>query len=191
MTTQNITAAPPVTLEEYAALPKHPRYELVKGVLVEQMAASEEHEHTGSLVNWRLSEHIFPNSLGRVYGSNRGYVTGPDSPATSRMPDVSFVSNARLNRPDLAGMLYDGAPDLAVEILSESNTPTQITQKIDEYLNAGSRAVWVIDIDARTITVHTPDAPPLTLTDADTIDGADYLPGFTCPVSDLLPAGAA
>ncbi len=188
MTTQNIATAPPITLEEYAALPKHPRYELVKGALVEQMVASEEHEHTGSLVTWRLSGHVFPNALGRVYTSNRGYVTGPDSPATSRMPDVSFVSSARLDQPDLVGMLYDGAPDLAVEILSDSNTPAEIAQKIDEYLNAGGRAVWVIDIDARTLTIHTPNAPPLILTDADTIDGADYLPGFDCPVADLLPA---
>ena len=186
MTTQNI-AAPPVTLEEYAALPKHPRYELVKGALVEQMVASEEHEHTGSLVVIRVGNHVLLNRLGRVYLSNRGYVTGPDSPATSRTPDVSFVSNARLGQPDLAGMLYDGAPDLAVEILSESNTPAEITRKIDEYLNAGGKAVWVIDIDARIITVHTPDAPPLTLNDTDTLDGANYLPGFTCPVADLLP----
>ena len=188
MTTQNIAAAPPVSLEEYATLPKHPRYELVKGVLVEQLVASEEHEHTGSLVNWHLSAHVFPNALGRVYLSNRGYVTGPDSPATSRMPDVSFVSNVRLGQPDLAGMLYNGAPDLAVEILSESNTSAEIAQKIDEYLNAGGKAVWVIDIDARTITIHTPDAPPQILTDADTINGSDHLPGSTCPVADLLPA---
>ncbi len=188
MTTQDITSAPPVTLEEYAALPKHPRYELVKGVLVELMVASEEHEHTGSLVNWRLSSHVFPNGLGRVYLSNRGYVTGSDSPATSRMPDVSFVSNARLNRPDLVGMLYDGAPDLAVEILSESNTPAEIRQKIGEYMGAGGKAVWVIDIDARMLTVHTAGAPPVTLTEADTVDGEDYLPGFACAVADMLPA---
>ena len=187
MTTQSIIAAPPVTLAEYAALPKHPRYELVKGVLIELMAASEEHEYTGSLVTWRLSEHVFPNGLGRVYISNRGYVTGPDSPATSRMPDISFMSTERLGRPDLFGKLYDGAPDLAVEILSDSNTPAQIAQKIAEYLNAGGKAVWVIDIDNRTLTVHTLDAPPLLLTDAGTVHGGDYLPGFACPVADLLP----
>ena len=191
MTTQNITAAPPVTLEEYARLPKHPRYELVKGVLIELMAASREHEHVGSLVNWRMAAHVFPNGLGEVYTSNRGYVTGPDSPATSRMPDVSFVSTERLNQPELAGMLYNGAPDLAVEILSDSNTLAEIAQKVSEYLNAGGRAVWVIDIDARTLTVHTAAAPPLTLTDTDTIDGGDYLPGFSCPVADLLPAIAS
>ncbi len=188
MTTQQTTAAPPVTLEEYAALPKHPRYELVKGALVEQMVASEEHEHTGSLVVWRLSSHVYPNGLGRVYTSNRGYVTGPDSPATSRMPDVSFVSNARLGQPELAGMLYDGAPDLAVEILSESNTPAEIARKINEYLGAGGSVVWVIDIDARTLTVHETGTQSVILTDGDTLDGGNYLPGFACTVADLLPA---
>ena len=188
MTAHNVAAAPSVTLEEYAALPMHPRYELVKGVLVELMVVSEEHEYTGSLVVIRVGNHVLLNQLGRVYLSNRGYVTGPDSPATSRMPDVSFVSNARLAQPDLAGMLYDGAPDLAVEILSDSNTPAEIAQKIEEYLNAGGKAVWVIDIDARTLTVHAADAPSVTLSNADTVDGGDYLPGFACPVVDLLPS---
>ena len=134
--------------------------------------------------------HVDDHGLGEVYGSNRGYITVPDSPATSRMPDVSFVSNARLDQPELAGMLYNGAPDLAVEILSDSNTPAEIAQKISEYLNAGGKAIWVIDIDARTLTVHTADAPPRVLTDADNVDGANYLPGFICPVADLLPARA-
>ncbi len=188
MTTRNIAAAPPVTLEEYATLPKHPRYELVKGILVELMVASEEHEETVLLVGHHMLGHTRPRGLGKVYGSNRGFVTGPDYPATSRMPDVSFVSNARLSQPDLAGMLYNGAPDLAVEILSDSNTPAEIAQKVAEYLSAGGRAVWVIDIDDRTLTVHTADAQPLTLTDTDTVDGGDYLPGFTCAVADMLPA---
>ncbi|MCE2502322.1 MAG: hypothetical protein J4G13_15925, partial [Dehalococcoidia bacterium] len=57
--------------------------------------------------------------------------------------------------------------------------------------NAGGKAVWVIDIDARALTVHTSAAPPLTLTDADTVDGGDYLPGFACAVADLLPAAGS
>ena len=86
MTTQPTTAAPPVTLEEYAALPKHPRYELVKGVLVELMVASDEHEETVILSGLAVWAIVYPNRLGKVYGSNRGYVTGPDSPATSGCP---------------------------------------------------------------------------------------------------------
>ena len=85
-------------------------------------------------------------------------------------------------------MLYDGAPDLAVEILSRHPVDFEIHRKVTEYLNAGGKAVWVIGIDARTLTVHTTEAPLVTLTDADTVNGGDYLPGFACPVADLLPA---
>ena len=187
MTTPQTTAAPPVSLAEYAALPKHPRYELVQGALIELMSASEGHEHTASLIIWRLSAHVFPQQLGRVYTSNRGYVTGPTSPATARMPDVSFVSTERLGQAELSGMLYNGAPDLAVEIRSEGNTAAEMAQKVSEYLGAGGKAVWVIDLDARTLTVHTPGTPPVTLTDADVVDGGDCVPGFTCAVADLLP----
>ena len=189
MTTQSPAIAPPVTLEEYAALPEYPRYELVRGALVEKDVASREHEITVVKVSRYVDIHVESHDLGEVYGSSRGFVTGPDSPATSRLPDVSFVSNERL-RPDLFGVLVDGAPDLAVEVLSPSNSEREIPRKVTEYLNAGGKAVWVIDIDARTLTVHTANARPLTLTDADTVDGADYLPGFVCAVVDLLPAPA-
>ena len=121
MTIHNIAAAPPVSLEEFAALPKHPRYELVRGVLVELMAASREHERTVVRTSRYMDIHVDDHDLGEVYGSNRGYITVPESPATSRMPDVSFISTERL-QPDVFGKLYNGAPDLAVEILSESNT---------------------------------------------------------------------
>ena len=187
MTTGNPIKAPPVSLDEYAALPEHPRYELVRGVLVEPTTASEQHEETVSLVNYRLVDFTLPRRVGKVYGGNRGYVTSPDSPGTSRMPDVSYVSNQRL-RTDLFGMLCDGAPDLAVEVLSDSNTRREISQKTSEYLSAGGKAVWIIDVNARTLTVHTPGAPPLTLADNATVEGGNALPGFSCPVGDLLPA---
>jgi Uma2 family endonuclease len=188
MTTRNPTAAPPVTLEEYAALPQQPRYELVKGVLIEQMTASEQHELTVGLVIYELIHYNRSNPLGRVYGSNRGYVTVPDSPASSRMPDVSFLSAERAGQLDLFGMLYDGSPDLAVEILSPSNTIPEINQKIEEYLNSGCKSVWIIDIRTRTLTVHTVDAPPQSLSDGDAVSGAEALPGFSCPVAALLPS---
>ncbi len=188
MTTQSPPAATRlVTLAEFAALPKHPRYELVKGKLVEQMSASAEHEEAVVLAVMQVGGYVIANRLGKVYGSNRGFVTGPDSPATSRLPDVSFVSSARLNRAELHGMLYDGAPDLAIEVVSPGNSAAYMARKVAEYLAAGSKAVWVIDLARRTLTVHIPDAAPQTLTERDSIDGGDYLPGFACAVADLLP----
>ena len=186
MTTQNVTAASLVTLEEFAALPEFPRYELVKGVLVEKMYASREHELTVIRTGSQMNVHVEEHDLGEVYGSNRAFVTVPESPASSRLPDLSFVSNERL-RPDLFGALFDCAPDLAVEVLSPSNTEREIAQKVAEYLAAGSKAVWVFDPIGRMLTVHRPGVAALVLTDGDTVDGEDYLPGFTCAVADMLP----
>ena len=186
MVTRKVTVAPTVTLEEYAALPEYPRYELVAGVLVKQMVTSAKHEETVSLVIYRLMTYTHPRHIGRVYASNRGYVTGPDSPATCRMPDVSFVATDRLG-PDLLGMLFNGSPDLAVEILSDSNTRAEIAQKTREYLGAGGKAVWIVDVDARTIIVHTSTAAPQVLNDGDNIQGGAALPDFTCAVAELLP----
>ena len=186
MTTQNPIAAPPVTLAEFAALPEYPRYELAQGMPVEKMYASREHELTVIRTGSRLNTHVEAHDLGEVYGSNRAFVTGPDAPATARLPDVSFVSNDRL-RPDIWGALFDGAPDLAIEVSSPGNTPAELAQKVAEYLNAGGKAVWILDPIARTLAIYTHDAPPQILTDADTVNGGDYLPGFVCAVADLLP----
>ena len=189
MTTQSTEASRLVTLEEFAKFPERPRYELVSGALVElPMAETAAHEYTCALVGMQLGQHVFPNRLGTVLGSNYGYVTIKPAPSTCRNADISYISAGREEPRDLYGMFFDGAPDLAVEILSGFDCDLELPQKTIEYLNAGGKAVWVIDIDARTITVHTPNAPPLTLTDADTIHGGDYLPGFACLVADLLPA---
>ena len=186
MTTRQPTAAPPVSLEAFSTLPAEPRYELINGVLAELMNATFGHERTVGMVIFRLLLFVIPNQLGEIYGSNATYVTEYGPRPTARKPDVSFVAAGRNPQPDT--VQFDGGPDLAVEVLSPNNTPAEISQKIREYLNAGGKAVWVIDIDARTLTVHTADAPPRILTDADNVDGGDYLPGFACPVADLLPA---
>lgn len=193
MTTMTAVAAPSppaarlVTLAEYAALPKHPRYELVKGKLVELMPASREHAECTALAMFKLGSYVLANRLGAVYACNRGFATVIAAPSTLRMPDTSFVSNARLDRPELYGMLYNGGPDLAVEVVSPINSAAEIARKVAEYLAAGSKAVWVINLVRRTLTIHTPDAAPQTLSERDTVDGGDYLPGFACAVADLLP----
>ena len=177
-----------VTLEELAGFPERPRYELVEGVLLElPEVESAVHENTVALVSMRLSSHVEPNRLGIVLGSNYGYVTVKEPPSTCRNADVSFIAADREQQKDLYGMFYDGAPDLVVEILSGFDCDLELPQKTDEYLTAGGKAVWIIDIGARTLTVHTAAAPPVTLTDADTVDGGEYLLGFACPVADMLP----
>ena len=189
MITSSSTADRLVTLEELATFPERPRYELVAGMFVElPMAETAVHEETVVLVIMQLCDHVIPNKLGVVLSSNYGYVTVKEPPSTCRNADASFISSTSQKQRDLHGMFFDGAPDLAVEILTGFDCDLDLPQKTTEYLAAGSKAVWVIDIDARTLTVHAAGETPLVLTDADAVDGGDYLPGFTCAVADMLPA---
>jgi Uma2 family endonuclease len=104
-----------------------------------------------------------------------------------RIPDLAFVSWARLPGgrvpDDPVPML---APDLAVEVLSEGNTPREMERKRGEYFRSGVRLVWMVDIDARSVDVYTTPADPTTLSGEQSLDGGDVLPGFSFPLRDLF-----
>jgi Uma2 family endonuclease len=104
-----------------------------------------------------------------------------------RIPDVAFTSWDRLpgrRRPGSPVPLL--APDLAVEVLSRSNTPGEMALKRQDYFTAGVRLVWEIDPEARTVVVYTSPTHAVTLGLADTLDGGLVLPGFTLPVQELF-----
>ena len=107
--------------------------------------------------------------------------------------DIAFDLGDWRCRPDVALSPVRGkvipreAPLLAVEIRSDSNTWRELRAKAERYLSHGTQMVWLVDTDARSLELHRADAPPQTLRDDDLIDGAEVLPGFRLPVSDLFP----
>ena len=122
-----------------------------------------------------------------------GLVTAPDGmmrllPRLVRIPDVAFVAWAHV--PDgrvPTEPIPTLAPDLAIEILSRSNTPAEMDRKRREYFGAGGKAVWQVDPDRRAVEVfHVPSDPPTVLHEGDTLDGGDVLPGFSLPLRDLF-----
>jgi Uma2 family endonuclease len=78
------------------------------------------------------------------------------------------------------------APDLAVEVISPSETASDIAEKLRDYLAAGTSVVWIIDPVDRTVEIHVPDTPTRRLHLGDTLDGAPVLPDFACPVDELF-----
>src|SRR5438132_672500 len=80
----------------------------------------------------------------------------------------------------------DGAPALVVEILSPSDKHEEVTEKVDVYLDAGVKLVWVADPSFRTITVYRADAPPQLFNETQTIDAEPHLPGFRAAVSEVF-----
>lgn len=157
--------------------------ELIDGILVEKGMGNRE-----ALFASTLNLYL----MGFVRSRNLGVVGAPDAilrfqAAKNRMPDLYFTAWANLPSNDAhLRPVAKYAPDLAVEILSENNTRKEIEQKRREYFAAGTRLVWIIDPDARTVAVYTdPDAHTL-LTEADTLDGGAVLPGFALPLAELF-----
>jgi Uma2 family endonuclease len=105
-----------------------------------------------------------------------------------RMPDVTFVLGSRLpNRQvQLDQPFADLAPDLAVEVISPSNTPSEVAAKRQEYFQHGTSLVWVIDPRARTVEVFTGPTASTLLQQTDTLDGGAVLPGFSLPLAQLF-----
>ena len=111
-------------------------------------------------------------------------------PGQVRIPDVAFYSWAKLpGRQIPDDPIPELAPDLAVEVLSRTNTKGEMFAKRKDYFFAGVRLVWFVDPRARTVEVYTAPDQVTTLRDADTLTGGDVLPGFGQPLAQLLSAG--
>jgi Uma2 family endonuclease len=127
-----------------------------------------------------------------VIPGNLGVVSGADGmmrlfPGLVRIPDVAFASWDRFpNRRVPTAPVPNLVPDLAVEVLSLSNTAAEMARKLGEYFRAGVRLVWIVDPPARTVAVYTAPEQFTVLTEADTLDGAPVLPGFTLPLRELF-----
>jgi Uma2 family endonuclease len=174
-----------ITPEQLAAMPNDKDFELVDGHLVERNMGNK-----SAWVALELAHHlrVFARQqrLGWVIGAEGGYRLDPARPNHVRKPDVSFVQFGRLPNEQPADTYDYLAPDLAVEVVSPNDTVLELEEKIDEYLRAGVRLVWVINPDLRTLTVYSADRSGSKLRNGDTIDGDPVLPGFRLPLSDLF-----
>jgi Uma2 family endonuclease len=98
---------------------------------------------------------------------------------------VSFVSAARL--PKTLEPIPNLAPDLAVEVLSESNTPAEIQQKLVEYFQSGTVLAWTVDPSDRTVAVyHAAGKPTAVVAENGALSGETVLPGFTVAVAEFF-----
>ncbi|HZW32767.1 MAG TPA: Uma2 family endonuclease [Isosphaeraceae bacterium] len=157
--------------------------ELVDGVLVEKPMGYDESRLAVELMLF-LGEYLRHNDLGALAGEAG---TLRLMPGLVRSPDVSFVVWQRMPPADAPRTpIPDLAPDLAVEVLSESNTPKEMERKLREYFDAGASLVWYIDGRARTVTVYTAPDQFTVLDESATLDGGDLLPGFALPLRELF-----
>lgn len=178
---------PPGTAREQDVLDVQAREdrlcELVDGVLVEKGMGFRE-SFLASVLITILWGFVKPRDLGLVTAADG---TMRLAPGLVRIPDVAFISWARLPGQRLpTESIPDIAPDLAVEVLSKSNTAGEMARKRREYFTAGVQLVWFIDPEARTVAVYTAPEQPILLREADVLDGGTVLPGFALPLHELF-----
>lgn len=147
-----------LTIAEFEQLPEEDAYriELVRGWLVREPRPAPLHGRVMVRLAHQLEAFVESRGSGAVL-ADIGVITGRD-PDTVRGPDIAWYSAERIPESGYGIPLW-GPPDLAVEILSPSNRASEMQAKVAEYLDAGVRAVWVVDPGAKSVSVHRSGAP--------------------------------
>ena len=176
-----------MTAAELLAMPDDGfhRYELVKGELITMPPAGGEHGAIGSRADRRIGNYVEQNDLGEVFNSDTGFIISTD-PDTIRAPDVSFLRKESIPADGIPKGFIPGAPDLAIEVISPTDSYTEVTEKVAQLLEAGTQLVVLIDPRTRTIALHHHDGAIDRLTEDDILTFGDALPGFECAVAELF-----
>jgi len=180
-----VTTTHLVTADELLNLPSDQRRELVRGEL--RIMAPSGFDHGAIIHNFQmlLGRHVLEHKLGVVVGAETGFRLARD-PDTVRGADVGFVKSERIPSSGRPTSYWEGAPDLAVEVISPGDTVEDVEEKVDEYLVAGCAMVLVLNPRRRTGTVHRSGRNPVVLREQDSFDGEDVVPGFRCRVGDIF-----
>ncbi len=175
-----------MTLEEYVRLPESDYAcpgELVRGMVVREPGVVFWHGRLQANLIWRLKNWTQRLGYGEVVGEC-DYVISED-PDTVRIPDASVLLRS-VSPEDLFCGRIRGAPDIAIEILSPSNTSLAMREKIADYLGAGALRVWIVDMKARTLAVYYPDGNMMLFEEGDRLEDTEALPGFDLEIATLF-----
>ena len=157
-----------------------PGYEYAKGELIPMSPATRRHGKISASIIRYLGPYVYENGLGEVYTAETIFQVGE----RVMKPDVAFVSTDRLDVDE--DEKFPIPPDLAIEVVSPTDVHYRIVRKAFDYLEAGTRLVWVLDPVAKAVTVYHSESDIELLTHKATLTGEDVVPGFTCSVGQLF-----
>ena len=176
----------PVTAEELLRMPDDGlRSELVRGEVRRMAPAGNVHGRMAINVSTPLDQHAKAHNLGVVYAAETGFKIA-DNPDTVRAPDVAFVSRERVEAVGDAEGYWPGAPDFAAEVISPNDTYSEVEEKVADWLRAGTRMVVVVNPRGKTVTVRSSEKDIMILTEEDTLDGGEVVPGWRLPVAAVF-----
>lgn len=166
-----------LSFEDFLQLPEEPgkRYELDRGELIVEPSPTFRHNAIQLRIVRHLQDYVRAFHLGQVTIEN-DFRLAPD---IVRNPDVAFVSTESLKRIDVDRSPIDGAPDLAIEVVSAGNSAEDMFTKVHQYLHAGSLAVWVFYPNLKVVEIHDKKgtrevAAPASLEDTTIFAGRSY-----------------
>jgi Uma2 family endonuclease len=189
MSTAVATEARRYTPEDLLAMPDGKSYELVDGRLVERKMGAESSEIGGNLY-FLLRMFCRGHDLGIVWPADNGFQCFPHAPGLVRRPDVSFIRRGRLPGDVSPKGWVKIPPDLAVEVVSPNDLVGELEEKLDDYRKADVPLVWVIYPEQRKARIFRLDGPAVELMEDDELTGEDVIPGFRCPLREILPQRA-
>ena len=161
------------------------RYELIEGELREMPPTGEEHGELSALLTSFLVVHVRNQRLGTVYAAETGFYISRDPDVVLAL-DIAFIRSGRLPEDRDRRKFIATVPDLVVEVVSPSEQPGDVTNKVQRYLDAGVHLVWVVYPQQRSIAVFKADRTWDNLQSNAELDGGDVLPGFKLPLAELF-----
>ena len=174
-----------LTWEEFLQLPEEPgkRFELDRGELIVEPSPTFRHNAICVRILRHLQDFVDAHQLGHVTVEN-DFRLGAD---LVRSPDVAFVATEALRRMNIDRSPIEGVPDLAIEVVSESNLAQDMLTKVHQYLDAGAKAVWVFYPNLKVVQIHDPQgtrevAAPKSLQDT-TVFGGQF---YTLPLTPIF-----
>lgn len=173
-----------MTAEELFALGDIGPCELIRGELIPMSPSGFTHGWIAMRVGRLLAEHVDRYQLGIATAAETGFRIHRN-PDTVRAPDAAFVSQTRIQDKPTLGF-FEGAPDLAVEVVSPSDRGSDVQTKAQDWLTAGCRMVWIVDPAPMSVTVYLRDGSVRQLTTNDHLDGGDVLPNFHLGISEIF-----
>ena len=179
-----------MTADEFFDSPFAESFELIKGKIVPKGGKFESYMPTGARhgavtdeLETRISNFVRENKLGKVFAAETGFILDE---GTVRGIDISFVGNEKLAEFGIPEGFFPSAPDLAVEVISPGNTFNEIQDKIEEYIVAGAKLVWIVYPKQKMVQVHRQSNVIKVLRENDELDGEEVLPNFRVKLSDIF-----
>jgi Uma2 family endonuclease len=183
-----------VSIDEWAAAYGETSAEVINGEIIIMSPHGRRHSWLVKNLQLPLMKFVYDRNLGDVLAEASFVLEGDPRErwvSGSRVPDLAFIQRERIEthnaeHPDMDDPWWL-SPDLVIEVISPTDTYTDLSQKVADYLKAGVRLVWMIDPKQRSIRVHSPEQPTgRTLIERDSLTDSPVLEGWSLPVSEVF-----